>query len=303
MMKDDLETFDAVVVGGGSAGLSAALALGRATRRVLVASCGPTRNAPAHAAHNVFTRDGTPPSELVSIGRDQLRRYDVSIEDECAVDVSTEAAHYIVKLSDGREVRTRGIVLTSGVRDILPGIPGFEELWGSGVFHCPYCHGWEVARKPLGIYARGDAALHFSKLLSVWTSDLILFTDGPTELSDVDISRIRNNGIVVREDRVARLDGVTALSAVVMENGEAIARAGLFVSPKQELRSDLYERLGCALSANGRIQADEVGRTNVPRVFVAGDAGPAQQSVISAAATGMLAGAGLNLDLAAEDFD
>jgi thioredoxin reductase len=303
MMREDIETFDAVVVGGGAAGLSAALALGRATRRVLVASCGPTRNAPAHAAHNIFTRDGIPPSELVRIGRDQLQPYDVSIQDDCAENVRSEATHYMVKLSGGREVRTRGIVLASGVRDILPGIPGFAELWGSGVFHCPYCHGWEVARRPLGIYARGDAALHLSKLLRVWTSDLILFTDGPTELSDVDVARIRNNGIIVREDRVARLDGVTALNAVVMENGAAIPRAGLFISPKQELRSDLYHRLGCALSAHGRIEADALGRTNVPRVFVAGDAGPGQQSVVSAAATGMLAGAGLNHDLAAEDFD
>lgn len=303
VMKENLETFDAVVIGGGSAGLSAALALGRATRRVLVASCGPTRNAPAHAAHNVFTRDGTPPSELVRIGRDQLQPYDISVQDECAEDVRTHAAHYIVKLSGGREVRTRGIVLATGVRDILPEILGFEALWGSGVFHCPYCHGWEVAGRPLGIYARGDAAIHLSKLLKVWTSDLILFTDGPADLPDEDVGRIRRNGIVVREDRVARLDGDLALSAVVMENGDIIPRAGLFVSPRQELRSDLCHRLGCTVTDQGRVQADALGRTNVPRVFVAGDAGPGQQSVISAAASGMLAGAGLNHDLAAEDFD
>jgi thioredoxin reductase len=303
MTADRLETFDAVVVGGGSAGLSAALALGRATRRVLVASCGPTRNEPSHAAHNIFTRDGTPPSELVRIGRDQLRPYDVSILDECAEDIRTEAAHYIVTFAGGREVRARGIVLASGVRDILPDIPGLHELWGTSVFHCPYCHGWEVAGRPLGIYSRGDAALHLSKLLRVWTSDLILFTDGPAELPDVDITRIRNNGIVVREDRVARLDGVTGLDAIVMANGEVIPRVGLFVSPKQELRSDLYDRLGCAVSADGRIQADALGRTNVPRVFVAGDACPGHQSVVSAAATGMIAGAGLNFDLAAEDFE
>lgn len=302
-MIDELEIFDAVVVGGGSAGLSAALALGRATRRVLVASCGLPRNAPADAAHNIFTRDGTPPAELVRIGRDQLRPYDVAIRDECAEDVRVEAAHYIVKLSDGREVRTRGIVLASGVRDILPEIPGFQELWGSGVFHCPYCHGWEVAGQPLGVYARGDTALHLSTLLLAWTDDLILFTDGATDLPDAEVDRIRSNGIVVRDDRVARLDGQVGLKTVIMESGEAIPRAGLFVSPKQELRSDLYHRLGCTLSVQGRIEADALGRTSVPRVFVAGDAGPGQQSVVSAAATGMLAGAGLNHDLAVEDFN
>jgi thioredoxin reductase len=301
-MSQNLESFDAVVVGGGSAGLSAALTLGRATRRVLLSSCGPTRNAPAHAAHNVFTRDGTPPAELVRIGREQLRPYDVAIRDECAEDIRAESAHYIVTLAGGDEVRTRGIVLASGIRDVLPAIPGFQALWGSGVFHCPYCHGWEVARQPLGIYARGDAALHLSTLLLVWSKDLILFTDGATDLSQADADRIRRNGVVIREDRVARLEGEWGLRAVVMESGEVIARNGLFVSPKQELRSDLHHRLGCALTAQGRIEADALGRTSVPRVFVAGDAGPAQQSVVSAAATGMLAGAGLNHDLAMEDF-
>lgn len=154
-MNDDLDTFDAVIVGGGAAGLSAAPALGRATRRVLVASCGPTRNAPAHAAHNIFTRDGTPPGELVRIGREQLAPYDVTLRDECAEDVRPADTHFVVKLSRGDEVRTRGVVLATGIRDVLPAIPGFEELWGSGFFHCPYCHGWEVARKPLGIYGGG----------------------------------------------------------------------------------------------------------------------------------------------------
>ncbi len=302
-MRDDTETFDAIVVGGGAAGLSAALALGRATRRVLVASCGATRNAPAHAAHNVFTRDGTPPARLVAIGREQLRPYNVMIQDQCAEDAGAERNHFIVRLSGGKRVRSRGIVLATGVRDVLPEIPGIKELWGGGVFHCPYCHGWEVAGQPLGIYARGEAALHLSKLLLAWTRDLILFTDGVSELSDEDIERIRSNGIVVREDRITRLEGEKGLRAVVMESGEVLPRAGLFLSPAQELRSDLHHRLGCELSPQGRIVADALGRTSVPRVFVAGDAGPGQQSVVSAAATGMLAGAGLNYELATDDFD
>lgn len=207
-----------------------------------------------------------------------------------------------MKLAGGSEVRTRGIVLVTGVRDLLPEIPGFTELWGSGVFHCPYCHGWELEGRPLAIYAHGEAALHLTKLICGWTNDLILFTDGKMDLSEADIDGIRRKGIIVREDAVAKLAGSVGLEAVVMKNGEVIPRAGLFISPKQELRSDLYHRLGCALSAHGRIEADALGRTSVPRVFVAGDAGPGQQSVVSAAATGMLAGAGLNHELLAEDF-
>src|SRR5688572_16306228 len=136
-MNQPFDAFDAVVIGGGPAGLSAALALGRATRRVLLTSCGPARNAPAVAAHNVFTRDGAAPAELVRIGREQLRSYDVVIRDECAVDVRRTDAEFVVQLSSGA-VRTRGIVLATGVRDILPDRPGFQELWGKGGLHCPY---------------------------------------------------------------------------------------------------------------------------------------------------------------------
>jgi thioredoxin reductase len=182
-------------------------------------------------------------------------------------------------------------------------VPGFAELWGTGVFHCPYCHGWEVAHQPLALYARGDAALHLCKLLLAWTRDLILFTDGPAELDDEQLDRIRANGIVIRTDAVASLRGQGRLQAVVMQNGEEIPRAGLFVSPKQELHSDLYQKLGCELDEHGRVQADTLGRTSVPGIHVAGDAGPGQQSVVSAAQTGMLAGAGLNHDLAEQDFD
>lgn len=300
-MPSTLPTFDAVVIGGGSAGLSAALTLGRATRRVLVASCGAPRNAPAHAAHNIFTRDGTPPADLLRIGRDQLEPYAVTIRDECATDVRPLGAEYVVTLASG-DVRARGIVLAIGVRDLLPDIPGFRDLWGSGVFHCPYCHGWEIAGQPLAVYARGDDALHFVKLIRGWTRDLMLFTDGPMELSADDERRVRSHGIVIREDPVERLAGTDGLGAVVLQSGEVIPRAGIFIRPKQELASDIPTKLGCALTPDGRVQADGVGRTNVPRVFVAGDAGPVQQSVIVAAASGALAGAGLNLDLLEEAF-
>ena len=300
-MSSSLETFDAVVVGGGPAGLSAALALGRATRRVLLAACGPARNAPAHAAHNVFTRDGTPPTELLRIGREQLRPYDVVIRDECATDIRRSDSAYVVSFASGL-VRARAIVLATGVRDVLPEIPGFGELWGTGVFHCPYCHGWEVANQPLAVFGTGEAALHLTKLIRGWTSDLILFTNGPTELAADDEQRIRARGIVIRQEAVERLEGSRGLEAVILTNGEEIARVGLFVKPKQQLGSDLPLKLGCALTPEGRIQADLVGRTNVPLVFVAGDTGPGQQSVTSAAASGAIAGAGLNNDLLEKEF-
>ncbi len=304
MTAQSLASYDAVVIGGGAAGLSAALALGRATRRVLLAACGPTRNAPASGAHNVFTRDGTPPAELVRIGREQLQHYDVVLRDECVTDVQPADNNrgYLVMFESGA-VLTRGIVFATGVRDILPDIPGFKELWGRGVFHCPYCHGWEVAHQPLGIYARGEDARHLTVLLRGWTRDLVLFTDGDPQLSGDDLQRITGHGIVVRTERVQRLRGdKSGLDAVILKNGEEVPRTGLFLRPAQQLRSDLPLKLGCALTEQGRVNADMLGRTNVARVYVAGDIAPGHQSVPTAASSGALAGAGLNMELLTEDF-
>jgi thioredoxin reductase len=299
----DLPAFDAVVVGGGPAGLSAALALGRSRRRVLLAADGPTRNAPADAAHNVFTRDGTPPADLVRIGREQLARYDVTLRDERATDARPTDTGFEVVFAGGGTVHTRGLVLATGVRDVLPDVPGFDALWGTGVFHCPYCHGWEVAGKPLALYNRDASAVDLAQLIKGWSDDLVLFTDGAAELSDDDRARLGRNGVVVRDERVERLVGTEGrLEGVVLQGGEVVRRAGLFVWPEQELRSDLATRLGCPLSDDGRVEADEYGRTEVPGVFVAGDAGPGGGAVALAAASGTTAGAMLNHDFLAQEF-
>lgn len=295
--------FDVVVIGAGPAGLSAALALGRATREVLLAGDGPTRNAPADAAHNLFTRDGTAPADLVRIGREQLAPYDVTIRNELVTDAQQTADGFDVRFSGGERVKARGLILAMGVRDDLPTIPGLRELWGTGVFHCPYCHGWEVAGRPLGIHARGERALHLSRLIRGWTDDLVLFTDGPSGLSAEDTARIERNGIIIRGERIERVTGSHALESVMLEGGEVVPRNGLFLSPRLELRSDIAHRLGCSINDEGRVDADAFGRTAVARVFVAGDAGPNHQSVIAAAASGTIAGTTLNHDLLAEEFD
>ena len=295
--------YDAVVIGGGPAGLSAALALGRARRRVLVAAHGPTRNATADAAHNVFTRDGTPPAELVRIGRAQLAPYDVEIRDAWAEDAERTETGVAVSFADGERVESRGLVLATGVRDVLPDIPGFAERWGAGVFHCPYCHGWEVAGRPLAVYDRGAHALHLCRLLRGWSDDVVLFTDGPADLSPEDRARLERNGIPIREERVARLEGEgREVEAVVLVDGSVVPRGGLLLAPRQEQRSDLPHRLGCPLDAHGRVEADPMGRTPVPGVFVAGDAAPGVQSVTAAMAGGMIAGAMLNHDVLEADF-
>lgn len=301
---DSVERFDAVVVGGGPAGLSAALLLGRSRRRVLVAAGGPPRNAVAEAAHNVFTRDGTPPAELLRIGRDQLSAYDVSFREEGVIGAERTDEGFRVLFEDGDSVEARKLLLATGVRDVLPPVDGLLELWGRGAFHCPYCHGWEIADQPLALYARGEEGFDFARKLLGWSRDLVIFTDGPAELSDRQRARLAELDVEVREEEIDRLivDPDGHLEAVLLAGGEAVSRHALFLHPSTESRSDLPLQLGCTLTDEGRVEADESGKTTVEGVYVAGDVGGNPEMVIVAAATGSRAAATLNGDLLEEDF-
>ena len=295
--------FDAVVVGGGPAGLNAALVLGRSRRRTLLAYAGPTRNAPAEAAHYVFTRDGTPPEDLVRIGLAQLEPYGVEVRNERVTDASALGRGFALTLSDGRRVEARRVVLATGVEDVLPDVEGMRELWGGGVFHCPYCHGWEVRDRPLAAYGKGDLGIALVTLLLGWTRDVLLFTDGPAGLSDTQRAQLARHGVPVREEPVERLVGEGRhLRSVVLVGGETVPRGGMLIRPPQRLRSDLAHRLGCPLREDGRVEADEFGRTPVEGVFVAGDAGPGMQTVGAAAAGGATVAGLLNHGLLEEEF-
>ena len=297
--------YDVIIVGGGAAGLSAALVLGRARRRVLVVDAGEPRNAPSTAAHGVFTRDGTPPSELLRIGREQLRPYG-SVEYRLG---EVTQAHdtgngFAVGLAADGEERARKLLLATGVRDELPAIPGFRDLWGQGVYHCPYCHGWEARDLPLAVYANGAVAGHLAPLVRNWSADVVLLTDGPAELADEDRARLAALDIPVREERVARLEGKRGrLDRVRFASGEALPRHGLFVRPAIRPNNALAEQLGCALTDGdpipGLIEVDAGNQTSIPGVYAAGDVTTPMQQVIVAAAAGATTAAWINHALVA----
>lgn len=296
--------FDVVVVGAGTAGLSSALVLGRARRRTLVLDSGRPRNAPSPAAHGVFTRDGTPPAELLSIGRGQLAPYH-SVELREGVVTGARAADggFEVRLADGDSIPTRKLLLAHGVTDLLPPIEGVEELWGTGVLHCPFCHGWEVRDEPLALHGRGSAAVDFAGLLRNWSPDLVLCTDGPGELTEDDRARLDRMGVGLREEPIARLVGSDGeLRRIVFADGAELPRRALFVRPAQRLSSDLSELLGCEHTELGHIRVDQFGETSVPGVFAVGDAATPMQQVIRAAAMGSAAASRITHLLVAEDF-
>jgi thioredoxin reductase len=307
----DPSVYDVVVVGGGPAGLGAALTLGRALRRTLVVDGGAPRNAPSPAAHNVFTRDGTPPAELLRLARADLAAYPWVTHRAGTVAAAEPAGGggFAVTLADGARVRSRLVLLASGVVDVLPPVPGLAERWGVSALHCPFCHGTEVAGRPLAVYGRGAGAVEQALLIAGWTRDLALLTDGPAGdgpdgLTPEHRARLAAAGVAVREERVARLDGPgRSLEAVAFADGAALPRAAVFLRAPQRLRGDLAERLGCALTPAGLVAADAEmlthGRTSVPGVYAAGDGAGRMQQVGAAAADGSAAAATMSRALIA----
>jgi len=295
--------YDVIVVGAGPAGLSAALMLGRCRRRVLVIDSGRPRNAAARAMHGFLSRDGIPPLEFLALAREQMRRYDtVELRDGCVTNAECRDGRFYVTLEDGAEHAARKLLLATGVVDDLPQIPGFQKLYGVSVFHCPYCDGWEVRDQPIAIYGRGARGLGLSLELTAWSRDLVLCTDGPPELDANDLARLARNGIRVRDERVARLEGTDGLERVVFAAGEPLARRALFFTTGQHPQSRLAHRLGCEINEKGTVRTGRYETTHLKGLYVAGDASRAVQWVVVAAAEGAEAAFDINTDLLKEDL-
>jgi thioredoxin reductase len=296
--------WDCVVVGGGAAGLSAALVLGRARRRTLVIDAGRQSNLPAHGIGGLLGHDGKPPAELYEAGRRELARYP-SVELRSGEVLSAEPG-FVIALDDGSRVRARTVLLATGMDYSATDLPGLHEMWGRSVFHCPFCHGWELRERPLAVLARGDRAVHSALLLRGWTDDVVVLSDGPAELSSDDRARLAAAGVRVDERRLARLVAEDQhLAAVEFVDGTRLARAGALVAARLHQRSDLAAQLGVTLAAT-RVSADsvvidELHRTSVPGVFAAGDAGAALPQVAAAVAAGSMAAASIVQTLLADD--
>jgi thioredoxin reductase len=297
---------DVIIVGAGPAGLSAALMLGRCRRSVLVFDHGKPRNAPSHALHGFLTRDGMSPRDFLAEGRRQLSKYDTVELREAEVataECNKSAGTFSVDLTTGERFTARKLLLATGVCDNLPDIPGFQEMYGHSVFHCPYCDGWEVRDKPLAIYGRAERGLGLALELTAWSRDLVLCPDGPSEISDEGLQRLERNGIKVREERVHRLEGTDGvLTGITFVSGPPVRCSALFFSTGQYQRSNLLVRLGCEFNEKGTVRTGKYETTHLPGLFVAGDASRAVQWIAVAAAEGAEAAFAINTDLIKEDL-
>ena len=308
MDEPNAETWDCVVVGGGAAGLSAALVLGRARRRTLLVDAGAQSNLAAAAVGGLLGHDGRPPAELYAAGRLELGRYPAVVlrAGEVVAGARRPGGGFELELDDGRRETARRVLLATGMEYRPPALPGIAERWGGTVFHCPFCHGWEVRERPLGVLDRGPEGARRALLLSAWSDDVTLLGDGPAELGEEDARRLAGAGVAVDERPVAGLRGLDAeLEAILFENGEELPCGGLQVPVTLHRHSDLATQLG-AVAANPNpltaeaVAVDPMGTTAVPGLSAAGDLGGGMPSVANAVASGAKAAAVMVHGLAEE---
>lgn len=289
--------YEAIVVGGSFAGLSAAMQLARGRVKVCVVDSGEPRNRFAEHSHGFFGQDGAPPLEMIAQARDKVLAYpNVTFMEGRASKVRAESGRFAVELARGEQVIGKRLVLAYGIVDLLPELPGLRERWGKTVLHCPYCHGYEFGGRPLGVLSAGAISYHQAQLIPEW-GPTTLFLDGQQEPDAEAFAKLSARGVTVERARVVAVEGE---ATVRLEDGRAVALAGLYLAPRFELASDLHAQLGCAMddAPLGKIiKAGERRETSVPGVFAAGDAARLFSNATLASADGVLAAAGVHFSL------
>jgi thioredoxin reductase len=303
------ENYDVVVVGGGAAGLSGTVALARSRRSVLVVDAGDPRNAPADHVHNFLTRDGTPPAELYAAGRAEVTRYGGRVETGRVTALDKDGDLFRVQIGS-RTVTARRLLVATGLRDELPDVPGLAARWGIDVLHCPYCHGWEVRGKRIGVLATGPTAVHQALLFRQLSPHVTLIQHtGPAPDAEQN-DQLKARGITVTEGPVAEVEAdASGLTGVRLADGRRVELDAVVVAPGMQARAELLAPLGLKPAelkigehtVGTYIEADPTGATAVPGVWVAGNLANVQAQVITSAAAGLTAGAAINLDLVLEE--
>ena len=300
-MKTHNEMYDVVIVGGGAAGLNAALVLGRARRRVAVIDGGAPRNAPAAHMQGFLSRDGMPPAELLAAGRAEVTGYGVEILDDQVLAIEPG---FVVRLAGGQVMSGRRILVATGVGDELPDIPGVRERWGRDLLHCPYCHGWEVRDEALGVLGTHPMSVQHAQLVRQWSDDVAFFAH-TYELTSAEQSQLEARGIQIVLGEVARLVvDDDRLTGVELTDGRVIARAAVFIRPGNLPHADgLLSGLGCELDSAGFATVDATGRTSTVGVWAAGNVVDPRAQVITSAGAGSAAAIAINADLVQDDVE
>ncbi|MFS3915989.1 NAD(P)/FAD-dependent oxidoreductase [Bacillus australimaris] len=292
------------IIGGGPAGLNAALVVGRGRKQVIVFDDELPRNRVTQESHGFITNDGMTPFEIRKAGEADLLKYPhIQIKRSRIVDIQKKEDGFTLLTHEGDTFEARKIILATGLQDMLPEIEGIHDVYGKTFFSCPFCDGWELKDKAIALIAENQRALHMAKLLSNWTKDLIVFTNGYQVLKEEDKTLLSAHSIQVIDVPIVSIDHANGqLRSLQLANGETVKREGGFVASEFKQSAPFAEKLGCQMTQNGGIETDILGRTTVSGVFACGDnlGGPAQ--LVLAAAAGSQAGMGVIHELVQEEF-
>ncbi|WP_423148382.1 NAD(P)/FAD-dependent oxidoreductase [Rubrolithibacter danxiaensis] len=296
--------FDVIIIGGSYAGLSAAMALGRSLRTVLIIDSGKPCNRQTPHSHNFITQDGKTPKQITEAAKEQVLSYP-TIQLENALAEKAEKTDYGFKITTdkGLTVESKKLLFSTGVTDEMPPLAGFAECWGISVLHCPYCHGYEVRGETIGVLANGDIAFEMCKHIGNWSKNIILFTNGKLALTQDQTAKLLSKGFTIVEKTLAKLAHENGnIHTLYFQDGSSEQLTALFARPSFKQHCTIPLQLGCTLNDQGYIQVDELQRTSIPGVFAAGDNTTQARSVAFAVAAGTKAGISVNKELIDEDF-
>ncbi|TXK76126.1 NAD(P)/FAD-dependent oxidoreductase [Paenibacillus sp. N3.4] len=292
-------THDCMIIGGGPAGLNAALVLGRARKNVVVIDEGRPRNRVTRMTHGFLTRDPISPSEFRRIAKEQISLYpSVYFVEDTAVSITGTDGYFQITTAQGQTYQSKKLLFAAGMKDLPTDIKGLADVYGKSAFICPYCDGWELREQPLVLIVKGAEALHFAKVISGWTPHFAICTNGPDELTDEQREELNQHNVPVYDSPIDTVDSNDGMvQQVVLQDGTKITCTGIFFRPKLIPGSDLPQAIGCQITEAGTVIVDSFGKTNVPGVFSAGDAASQLHQAIMAASLGSLAGVGINNEL------
>ena len=296
--------FDVIIVGGSYSGLAAGMALGRALRHVLIIDSGKPCNRQTPHSHNFLTQDGKAPQQIATLARQQVRTYDtIEFYDGLVTSGAKTKDGFEIETATGETFTAKKLIFATGVKDLMPDIEGFAECWGISVLHCPYCHGYEVRNETTGILGNGEYGFEFSGLISNWTKDLTLLTNGTSTLTTDQTTKIKSHNIKIIETEIEKLEHTNGVvEKIIFKDGTRFSLKALYARVPFQQHCTVPEALGCELSDEGYIKTDPFQKTNIPGIYACGDNMIRMRSVANAVATGTTAGAVVNRELVFEEF-
>ncbi|MEM6346419.1 MAG: NAD(P)/FAD-dependent oxidoreductase [Bacteroidota bacterium] len=302
-MAED-NSFEVIIIGGSYAGLSAAMALGRSRRKVLVIDSGTPCNRQTPHSHNFLTQDGNTPAEIAALSRDQVLKYaSIQMLDDFAVKGQQKEDGFTIHTQSGKEFHAKKLIFATGIKDIMPDIAGMAECWGISVIHCPYCHGYEYRDQKTGILANAERAFHLASLVNNLTDELSIITAGKADFDHEQSATLQRHNIKIEERKIIAIEHTNGfLQQVVLEDGSKLPFNAIYAGLDFEQQTDIPASLGCELDEHGYIEVDQFQKTNIDGIFACGDNASFMRSIANAVYRGNVAGAIVNMELSQSKF-